>query len=428
MTHRFVHLGDLHLGPNSRNVDRMAALDQAIAENINQPVSAWLFPGDLDHGRQTIEDKNYLSARVQRMADKAPVVIVYGNHDLPGDLDFLAKLHAVWPIYVIARPQVLKVPLAPDAQGTAAIFCLPYPTRAGLVSAGVASSSLVDAARQALDVIFMAAAGELAEAVKEGCVPLMIGHVNVAGSIASSGQPNIGKEIELDPTLIQRLGPIYVGLNHIHKAQEIGGAWYAGSMCRLDWGEIEPKRYLVVEYERAMVMSESETDWSSRTVTEEWLYTVTSQPLDVAPMYHVEGELTRDGFTWAVTAQDGRVITEIPAGAVGWEGCEVRVRYRFNANEKTALDEALVRAPFAGAKRLELDPIGIRERASRAPEVAAAQTLEAKVEAFVRRSNVPWGDGMERKLAALQQPDGAAFLTQVLNDIKPETPEEVGAL
>lgn len=247
--HRFVHLGDLHLGPNSRNADRIRALDQAIAEQTLQPVAAWVWPGDLNHGRMTIEDKNVLVTRVTRMADHAPIVICYGNHDLPGDLDFLAKLHAVWPIVVVSRPQVLHVTLATGA--TAAIFVLPYPQRAGLVAAGTPSANLVDAAWHALDVIFMAAAAELQAATTAGEIPLMIGHVNVAGSIVSTGQPNIGAELELDPLLIQRLGGIYVGLNHIHKAQQIAGAWYAGSMCRLDYGEIEPKRYLVIEYEEA---------------------------------------------------------------------------------------------------------------------------------------------------------------------------------
>jgi hypothetical protein len=173
-----------------------------------------------------------------------------------------ARLRGHFPIFVVARPQVIHVPLADSnytytggekahAGDHAAIFVLPYPTRAGLVAAGVQSVSVVDAAKEALDVIFLTAAEELRVAAARGEVPLAIGHVNVGGSITSSGQPNIGKEIELDPALIQRLGEIYVGLNHIHKAQSIGGAYYAGSVCRLDYGEIEEKRYLMIEYSEA---------------------------------------------------------------------------------------------------------------------------------------------------------------------------------
>lgn len=406
MTHRFVHIGDLHLGPNTRNEDRMRAFDQILSEQIGTGVAAYLFPGDINHGRMSIPDKNFLVSRARRLADDAPLVVVVGNHDLPGDADFLAELKGRWPIYVVTRSTVLHVPLATGA--IAAIACIPYPTRAGLVAAGTASSNIVDAARQALDVIFMVFAAELKEASERGEIPLMIGHVNVGGAIVSSGQPNIGKEIEIDQAMLDRLGPIYKGLNHIHKAQEIGGAFYAGSLCRLDWGEVEEKSYTVVEVPEDRELS----------------YLVTRKPLDVAPMYLVAGRLTRGTFFWAIqrSSDQNDIGTpgEPPSG--GWEGCEVRVRYKFNANEKTALDEALVRAPFEGAKRLDLDPIGIRERASRAPEVAAAVTFEGKVEAFVRRSEVPWTPGLETKLAALQSPDGGAFLTDVQNSLSGPQP------
>lgn len=149
-----------------------------------------------------------------------------------------------------------------------------------------------------------------------------------------------------------------------------------------------------------------------------WRYDVRSMPLDVAPMYRITGELTRDGFAWEVIRGPGDPGDPPPPS---FKGAEVKVSYRFNQDEKSALDEAVVRVPFEGAKRLELDPIAVRARASRAPEVAAATTFEAKVEAFVRRSGVPWTPGLETKLALLQQPDGGAFLTTVqqsLSDVR----------
>lgn len=417
MTHRFIHIGDLHLGPNTRNEDRMRAFDQILSEQIGTGVSAYLFPGDINHGRMSIPDKNFLVSRARRLADDAPLVVAVGNHDLPGDLDFLSELKGRWPIYVVTRPQTIRIPLATG--GCAAIFCLPYPQRAGLVSVGVQSDHLVDAARQALDVIFMVAADELARAIADGCVPLMIGHVNVGGAIVSSGQPNIGAEIELDRALLDRLGPVYKGLSHIHCAQEIGGAHYAGSCCRLDWSEVDPKSYNVVTYD---------IEPGGIGHSDVWIYDVERKPLNVAPMYQVEGNLTREGFEWWIQRSSHPDDIEKPGEAPpgGWAGCEVRVRYRFNANEKTALDEALVRAPFEGAKRLELDPIGVRERASRAPEVAAALTFDAKVEAFVRRSGVPWTPELTEKLSRLLQTDGAAFLTDVQNSLS--GPQTTGSL
>jgi DNA repair exonuclease SbcCD nuclease subunit len=117
---------------------------------------------------------------------------------------------------------------------------------------GVAKDAVIDTAANALDIIFMDAAAQLVQAREMwGDLTLMIGHVNVAGAMTSVGQPNIGHEIEITAAHLDRLGNIPKLLNHIHKAQEIGGAHYAGSVCRMNWGEIEDKGYSVVTFQEA---------------------------------------------------------------------------------------------------------------------------------------------------------------------------------
>lgn len=390
--HHYAHGGDLHLGPNARNADRRRAFDAFIADGCVRPLAAWLLPGDLNHGRMTIDDRNYLADRLRAAAEHAPVVIVRGNHDIEGDLDVFAKLRAKWPIYVVTTPQVLHLETATAA--TAAIFCLPYPTEAGLVAAGVAPGDLIQTAHHALEGIFRAAGAELQRARMEGDMVLAIGHVNVAGSLTATGQPNIGHEIEIDDTLLALLGPGYVGLNHIHKGQQIGRAWYPGSFCRLDWGEIDPKRWLLVSY----------TDVDQ--------FTVTPQAIAVAPMYHVEGVLRRDGFDWLVKAGPEGAPLEAPAT---WAGAEVRVRYRFNASEKNVLElaKAQILATFAEAARLELEPVAVPDRALRAPEVAAAKSLPDKVAAWAAFNGGTVAAGVPDKVAALEHGDPAAILATV---------------
>ena len=96
--HEFVHLGDLHLRGDRRNLQRLAALDQAIAVGMAMAhLEAWLWPGDLNDRRMTIDDRNALAERLRTMADFAPVVICCGNHDLPGDLDVFARLRTRYP-------------------------------------------------------------------------------------------------------------------------------------------------------------------------------------------------------------------------------------------------------------------------------------------------------------------------------------------
>src|SRR4051812_38131296 len=122
---RFPCLADLHLqATHKRHADRLRALDRIIAEEIaDGSLGAWLLAGDLYHQRSTVEDRNDLAPRIQRMADVAPVVIVYGNHDADGDLEILARLEAAWPITVIAAAGVISVPLPGGCR--AAIFGLP---------------------------------------------------------------------------------------------------------------------------------------------------------------------------------------------------------------------------------------------------------------------------------------------------------------
>jgi hypothetical protein len=62
-------------------------------------------------------------------------------------------------------------------------------------------------------------------------------HANVRGAVTSAGQPNVGRQLELTHSLLERLGAIYNGGNHIHRPQEIGGAWFAGSTARKDYGD-----------------------------------------------------------------------------------------------------------------------------------------------------------------------------------------------
>jgi DNA repair exonuclease SbcCD nuclease subunit len=69
----------------------------------------------------------------------------------------------------------------------------------------------------------------------------------VAGARGSSGQPLVGRcaEYPLDP--LRRLQAQYIGLGHIHLRQQLAPRiWYAGSLSRCDYSEVEDKGYNLV--------------------------------------------------------------------------------------------------------------------------------------------------------------------------------------
>jgi len=393
-TTTLVHIGDTHLHPGPRQADRLKALDQIIHECAARPdLGAWLWPGDLFHQRSTIEDRNALKDRVRQMAHCAPVLICYGNHDLPGDLDIFGDLGSVYPIRVINRPDVVRLELRTGVM--ASVFVLPYPTEAGLVSAGVAPGEMVRTARELLDILFIDAGAKLEAARQCGDATLMIGHVNVAGSLASTGQPQIGQEIEVDGALLARLGDCYKGVSHIHKAQSVSGAHYPGSICRLDWGERDPKGYILVELE----------DLSAEpSASPKWGYFVQRKPVDVAPMFHVDGTLTRDGFT-------ADPQSDLP---LSWKGCEVRVRARFLQSEKAILElaKASILAEFAEAARFELELQAIPDGGLRAPAVAAAVTLDEKLRAWATEAGVALPEAVLEALPALQHGESEQVIAE----------------
>lgn len=393
-TAQIVVIGDVHLRQDARNAQRLASWDRIIAEALELPrLGAWVLCGDLFDAKSTIPDRNEAAARLQRMASHAPVVLLQGNHDVAGDLDVFGRLAARHDIVVCATPTTETIELACGGRLTLAL--LPYPHKALLTAMGIPPADVATVAGEALLDICRGLAAELAEARADGHATMFAGHVNVSGAVTSTGQPLMGHEISIGAAHLDVFGAIPKVLGHIHRAQDVaGGGIYAGSIARQSWGEVEAKRFLVV----AVGPGDGQFD-------------VFSRDIPCPPLYHVEGTLTREGFMWEATRGPGGETLMPFKGS--WEGAEVRVRYRFQQSEKSALDVDLVRAPFASADRLELEPIAVPDRALRAPEVAAARTLPEKVEAWARHVGVHTTDTVLAKLQRLEQADPQALVAEV---------------
>ena len=376
MTHHVVCIGDLHLrSTDGRHAEKLASFDQILNDQLASPsLAAWVVLGDVFDGRSSVQDRNDFATRVLSMANQAPVVICRGNHDQPSDLDIFGWLRGGYPIVVVNEPRIVTVLSVADVRTHIAIAVLPYPHRGGLVSAGASTEQVLDEGRHALAAICINLGQQLDELRAQGWPTMLVGHLNVGGSLASTGQPQIGREIELDPASLAAFGDCPKVLGHIHLPQDVGGALYAGSVASCSYGEIEAKRYLVA------ALDVDDTGGVSSSVT--------SHPLATRPMFHVEGTLTREGFEGQVLNGPGGLPQPAPPT---WAGRDVRVRYRFAASERDILDPEVVRAGFREAHTLQLDPVAMPDRALRAPAVALATTLAAKLEAWAEAN----GEGVD---------------------------------
>lgn len=386
-------IGDVHLHQDKRRQQRLAAWDAVIDDAGTLPrLRAWIALGDIFDARSDAADRNDAIARIRRMAAIADVLIVRGNHDQSGELDVFAQLDTVYPVTVFEHPTIHTFEIDPGVCASVAV--IPYPHKASLVAMGIAPADVHTAADGALMDICRELAAELADRRDAaGDATFVIGHANISGAKASTGQPTSGKEISLTGAHLDLFGTVPKVFGHIHAAQDVHCATYAGSISANDWGECERKGWVI------LALGPGRDQWA-----------VFSREIPTPRLWHVEGLLTRDGFTWEVTRGPGGETLEAPAS---WAGSEVRVRYRFSQSEKSALNVDHVRRWFTDAARLELEPVAIPDRALRAPAVVAARTLAEKVQAWAEHVGVSTSEAVLAKLARLEQSDPHALVREV---------------
>jgi DNA repair protein SbcD/Mre11 len=248
---RAIHTGDWHLTDGPRFADTMACLDFLVAHGIEGHTNLWLVGGDLTGTTvphvATIAERLGIARILQAMAAHAPVVLVYGNHDYPGDLDIYGRLRAAHPINVVARPQTVEV-------AGARVWCLPYPSKRWFVGAGTAGALVAQKAglEEGLRAILADWRRTIGDARAQGLPTLALLHVHIGGAAVGGGEVIlIGQEVELAPHDLRELGADHVALAHIHRAQQIADtAWYAGSPSAQNHGEwLDVKGFLVVDIE-----------------------------------------------------------------------------------------------------------------------------------------------------------------------------------
>ena len=381
MPFRLAHSGDIHLEEDRYFADTAHCLEWFVEDGIGQNTDLFVLDGDLTTYKQTIQERKFLVDAVIRMADHAPVILVAGNHgkELEDDLYPLWKVKGKHPVFLCAEPEFIEL-------GEAAIAIYPYPRKAEMAgneqNFGDAFAHQLDEFSRCFDQ-------------RRGSYKLFFGHFGVVGARVSSGQPLVGRcaEYPLDP--LRGLQAQYVGLSHIHFRQQLAPrTWYAGSLSRCDYSEVEDKGYNLV----TLNGPELRPDLSD--VEVEFRVSPTRRMVEVHALFQ-DGELKLPEHLDPVHLRDARVkvVVTAPNGP----------DQLLTREQQEKLREKLL---TAGPAELKVKIEHAADVPAEPAPIAAARSAEDKLRAYWVMKGAPSADCQERLLAKLAEIEKAVLSSQ----------------
>jgi len=271
-----LHLADIHIGMenygrldsrsglNSRVVDFLRRMSQAIDVALEREVDVCIFAGDAyKNQRPNPTYQREFARRIKRLADNnVPVILLVGNHDMASadraasSLDIFGVLD-VPGVTVAAREAVHQITCRRGQP--LQVATVPYPQRSRLLAHDEFRNLSLDDLDMALGNIVHRNIEDLAGEVRENPnVPAVLtAHFSVSEARQGSEQSvMIGRDVVVLKSLLADPVWDYVALGHIHKHQELNGGQhppivYPGSLERIDFGEeAERKGFVMVELER----------------------------------------------------------------------------------------------------------------------------------------------------------------------------------
>ncbi len=269
---RLLHFADLHIGMENygrldpatgihgRVLDFLHRLDEIIDYGLEHDVDVALFAGDAFKTRDpTPTYQREFARRIRRLSEaNVPTILLVGNHDLPAmdkkasSLDIYRTLH-VPGVHVGWRDELMRLQ---TKRGPLQIACVPYPMRQRLLARDdMRGKSIQELDRALTDVVSDIVRG-LAAQVEPDLPAVLAGHFTVGGAtFGSERSVMIGNDVVVLKSVLADPAWDYVALGHIHKHQELGGAYpaivYPGSLERVDFGEErDPKGFCWVELAR----------------------------------------------------------------------------------------------------------------------------------------------------------------------------------
>ena len=243
---KVLHFADFHLGIssdgrvdtktmlNERVLDYLDSLDSLIEYAKENNADIALFAGDAFN--KPNPEMSYIREfgdRIIKLAEICPVVLLVGNHDMPGIIEKASPIDLfgvmrVPNVYVGWTYEVLKIA---TESGDIQIATVPYPTRRQLLPRG---------SREELkDVVHNIIKG-LAKEIDTSIPSVLLGHFTVEGSVYKPDMSVMSdKDAEVDKEDLLKPWD-YVALGHLHLHQCINDyppIVYAGSLDRVTFND-----------------------------------------------------------------------------------------------------------------------------------------------------------------------------------------------
>jgi len=267
---KILHFSDTHIGIdthgaidpetklNIRTLDVLDAIDAMIDMAIEENVDLALFAGDAFHRHNPTQTYvNEFGKRMLRLRRHCPVVLLVGNHDMPGG-DRVSALEIYYTLEVsdIIVAKDCEIYKVETKSGIAQIVTIPYPNRTWLSSTAISKCNSEEISKL-LKVETSIRIHDLAHKVDTTLPTVLLGHFTVEGCQFGSERSLLVSSSEAAVSLEELTLPYwdYVALGHIHKHQDISHGMkgiqpivYAGSMDRVDFGEEkDPKGFVMLE-------------------------------------------------------------------------------------------------------------------------------------------------------------------------------------
>ncbi len=272
---RLLHFADLHigmenygrldpsLGISSRVRDFLERLDEVIQYAFDHDADLAVFAGDAFKTRDPDPtQQREFAKRIKQLADKIPVLLLVGNHDIPG---MASKATSVDIFRALDVPNIIVgwrdgSQVVETKRGPVFLAWVPYPIRNRLLAQEEHRGDSIEKLDAALqDIIVTMMRSLTAEAADQPMPRVLAGHFSVAGAtFGSERSVMLGRDLVVPKSSL--VDPVwdYVGLGHIHKHQNLTAndpgsppVVYSGSLERIDFGEeVEDKGFCWVELER----------------------------------------------------------------------------------------------------------------------------------------------------------------------------------